>query len=128
MDSHTEILIDSYLSFSDPGDDSGSEEHSFDEYDMFALEDNTDEIVAACPDSDSPDDSQGSFDDITSPVSNPDGDAQPFVGEVISWDSNEVVKTSLCDVIITSEERDHTPGTASLELVRHLSRCSTPGH
>ena len=126
MDSHTDILNDSYLSFSDPGNDSGSEEHSFDEYDMFALEDNTDEIVVACPDSDSPDDSQGSFNDITSPVSIPDGDAQPFVGEVICWDSDEVVKTSLCDLIITSEECDHTSG--SLSLVRHLSRCSIPGH
>ena len=128
MDSHTDILNDAYLSFSDPDDDSGSEEHSFDEYDMFALEDNTDEIVVACPDSDSPDDSQGSVDAIPSPVSNPDGDAQRFVGEVISWDPDEVVKTSLCDVIITSEERDHTSGTASVELVRHLSRCSIPGH
>ena len=122
MDSHTDILNDSYLSFSDPDDDSGSEEHSFDEYDMFALEDNTDEIVVACPDSDSPDDSQGSFDDITFPVSNPDGDAQPMVvGEVISWDSDEVVETSLQDVII-SAELNHNSGTTSVELVRHPSR------
>ena len=121
MDSHTDILNDSYLSFSDPDDDSGSEEHSFDEYDMFALEDNTDEIVVACPDSDSPDDSQGPFDDITFLVSNPNGDAQPFVSKVISWDSNEVVETSLHDVII-SAELNHNSGTTSVELVRHLSR------
>ena len=125
MDSHTDILNDSYLSCSDPDDDSGSEEHSFDEYDMFALEDNTDEIVVACPDSDSPDDSQGSVDDIPSPVSNPDGDTQAFVGEVISWDSDKVVGSSLSDV---SEERKHNSGATSVELVRHLSRCSIPGH
>ena len=125
MDSHTDILNDSYLSCSDTDDDSGSEEHSFDEYDMFALEDNTDEIVVACPDSDSPNDSQGSVDDIPSPVSNPDGDTQAFVGEVISWDSDKVVRSSLCDV---SEECKHNSGATSVELVRHLSRCSIPGH
>ena len=82
----------SYLSYSDPEYDTGSDAHSFDEYDMFGPDDNPDEIVFACPDS--PDGS------ITPPDLDPDG-------------SDDKAGTSLVDVIKTC------PGDSEAELVRH---------
>ena len=100
----------SYLScYSDPEDDNGSEAHSFDEYDMFGLDDNPDEIVFVRPDS--PDGS------ITPPDLDPDGDGQLSVGGVhlLNWGSNDKAGTSLDDVIKTC------PGDFDAELVRYSS-------
>ena len=99
----------SYLSHSDPEDETGSEAQSFDEYDMFGLDDNPDEIVFARPDSRDA--------SIAPPNLDPDGDAQPSVGGVYSlnWDSNDKNGTSLDDVIKTC------PDDSEAKVVRHSS-------
>ena len=102
----------SYLSYSDHEDGTGLEAHSFDEYDMFGLDDNPDEIVFACPDS--PDGS------ITPPDPDPNCDGQPSVGGVhsLNWDSDDKAGTSLDDVI------KMCPGDSEAEVVCHSSLCT----
>jgi hypothetical protein len=91
-----------YISISDPEEDDGSEVESFNEDDMFTL-DNHDEVVAECLDSD--DDKLASFDDVTPYNLDPGANAQISWEDIIieDRDSNSDVQSYLDDVSVTPQ-------------------------
>ena len=110
-------VLPSYSDFSDPDDDSGSDVLSFDEYDMFGLVDNPDDIVFTCPDLPQ----VSSFDNIISPNLDPNSDAQASVDDVTfpESESDDEAETSLAGVIKTCPTSTDGSEASSIRLVRH---------